>query len=320
MQSEIKKGFVTVATGSESYYILAYNLLLSYRYQSKSPMPFGILCDRHNVWTEAFDEVVIIDNPANSFADKLRILDLSPFDETIFVDADCLAYRDLNGLWEFFSDSPDVGLLGRSFPAESEYGWWKAENLGELRDFVEFKNVCQGGVYFVRNNGKDLPAIKETCQFIANHYLDYHFSIFEDVPEDETILCLAAAVHHIVPVLEWNVLFAYYPEALGLSANIRKGHLRYMWKDGTGEPNTTAYLIHFGTRNTFLPNSDGLYNREIYRLRYRPYWHKEVKDSVVLCIRNLVNKSPVCHTLANLFPKELRNKYNKMDFRGSLHG
>ena len=313
---ETKKGFITVATGNERYYILAYNLLLSYRYHSKSPMPFAILCDKRNIWTEAFDEVVIIENPACSYYDKLRIMDLSPFDETIFIDADCLAYKDLNGLWDYFKDAPDIGLAGCARPIDSKDGWWKHENLGELKDKVNGQVICQGGLYYVRNKGKELPAFRKTCRFITDHYREYHFSFSEDVLEDENILCLAAAVHHIVPVIEWNVLFAYYPEALGLSANIRKGHLRYMWKDGNGEPNTTAFFIHFGTNNTFLPGSDGLYNREVYRLGYKPYWRKEIKDSVVLCIRNIVNKSPLFHVLASLFPKKWRNKYNKMDFRG----
>lgn len=317
---ETKKGFITVATGNERYYILAYNLLLSYRYHSKSPMPFAILCDKRNIWTEAFDEVVIIENPACSYYDKLRILDLSPFDETLFIDADSLAYRDLNGLWDYFKDSPDIGLAGgRIWPKDWENGWWKHENLGELKDKVDFQLKCQGGLYYVRNNGKDLPAIKETCKYIEEHYRDFHFSIFENVLEDETILCLAAAVHHIRPAAVWNELFAYYPETRCLKADIRSGRFRHIWKDGSCLPNKKAFFIHFGTQNTIDPQTDGVYYRELSRLTYHPDRRLELKDRVVLFLRGAVNNSRLLHAIANLFPKELRKRYNKVEDRGRSH-
>ena len=316
---DTKKGFITVATGQDLFYIMAHNLLLSYRYHSLSPMPFAILCDRQNPWTADFDEVIIIDNPAHSYYDKLRILDLSPFDETIFIDADCLAYKDLNRLWEYFKDSPDIGLCGRIWPKDYEKGWWKHENLGELKDKVDYQVKCQGGLYYVRNNGKELPAIKETCKYIEDHYLDFHFSIFEKVLEDETILCLAAAVHHIRPAVVWDELFAYYPETRCLSANIRTGHFKHIWKDGTGKPNTKAFFIHFGTINTIGPKSDGIYYREVYRLKYHPDRRQDRKDRLTLFGRRLVNNTWLFHAIAGLFPKALRNKFNKVDSRGREH-
>ena len=309
---ETKKGFITVATGNERYYILAYNLLLSYRYHSKSPMPFAILCDRRNIWTEAFDEVVLLDNPAFSFSDKLRIVDLSPFDETLFLDADSLAYRDLNGLWDYFRDSPDIGLVGGVMPNLPGEGWWESENLGELKERVDYKVMCQGGLYYIRNNGKDLPAIMETCRYIEDHYLEYKFTIFPDVPEDETILCLAASVHHFQPVLSWAELFAYYPAIGCLQANIRTGFLKFRWPRSSSWIHKTAYFIHFGTNNTISPQSNGLYYREVSRLTYHPNSREERKERVVFFIRDAVNKSRILRAFANLFPKELRNKYNKV--------
>ena len=316
MPTENNRGFITVATGSERYYILAYNLLLSYRYHSKSPMPFAILCDRHNAWTDAFDEVIIIEDPACSYYDKMRILDLSPFDETLFIDADSLAYKDLNGLWDFFKDSPDIGLLGGVLQNDSDRGFWDFENLGDLKQKVDYKIMCQGGLYYVRNNGRELPALLETCRYIAEHYFEYKFSIFRDVLEDETILCLAAAVHHIRPVIMWDVLFAYYPEVKCLSANIRSGHLRFIWPRGSCLPNSKAFFLHFGTNNSIDPRSNSIYYRELFRLTYHPDRRENLKDRIVLNIRGAVNHYRVFHILASLFPKRLRNKYNKVELRG----
>ena len=52
------KGFVTIATGRDEYYRLAHNLLLSYKYFTKSPLPFALLCDRENEYTSDFDQIV----------------------------------------------------------------------------------------------------------------------------------------------------------------------------------------------------------------------------------------------------------------------
>ena len=69
------RGFVTIATGKDEYFVLARNLLASYRFHTQDPLPFAVICDRENAWTKDFDDVVLVDSPKRSFADKLRILD-----------------------------------------------------------------------------------------------------------------------------------------------------------------------------------------------------------------------------------------------------
>ena len=120
MRESARKGFVTVATGNTMYYIMARNLLLSYRHFAKDPLPFAIICDRTNRYTDCFDDVILLPDPSRSYNDKLRLPSLAPYDHTIFVDADCLAYRDLNDMWEMFEGAPAFGVLGRQLPLDSE--------------------------------------------------------------------------------------------------------------------------------------------------------------------------------------------------------
>lgn len=263
-----KKGFITIATGKDKYYILAHNLLRSYRYHSQSPTPFAILCDRENEWTAGFDQIVLIDNPACAIADKLRILDLSPYDETIFIDADSLVYKDLEPLWCLFKDGPDVSVLGHTYPPDdSEHGWWEANNLGELRNQVDYKMTCQGGVYYVRKNGKDYSAFLKTCQNIQAHYMDYRFRIFPDQLEDETIFCLASCVHHFRPVKDWVDIFAYYPEIRLLEQDILSASLSYEWCIFPGSVYRDSFLIHFST--SYAANR-WEYKKEIFKLKNGP--------------------------------------------------
>lgn len=257
------KGFITVATGKEWYYKMAHNLLLSYRYHTKSQTPFAILCDRENEWTADFDFVVIIENPAFSYFDKMRILDLSPFDETIFIDADSLVYRDLSSLWGMFEDGPDVGVLGTTLPLDDGLGWWDIDNLGEVKGRVEYKLTCQGGVYYVRNRGKDIQAFIETCHFIAEHYLEYHFRVLEDAYSDEMIFSLASCVHHYKPVMDWVDVFAYFPAVELFKKDILSGIVVFGWPHSS-EPFQDSVLIHFGTANA---RYKWLYNKEVFKLK-----------------------------------------------------
>lgn len=58
----MRQGFVTIATGDERYYHMALNLLHSYRQNCSQPMRFALIADRHNAFTEEFDDVVILEN------------------------------------------------------------------------------------------------------------------------------------------------------------------------------------------------------------------------------------------------------------------
>ncbi len=85
------RGFITVATGKKHYYELAALLLLSYRRASANPMQFAIIAEEENEFTDSFDLVILTSETEHSFMNKLLVMKLSPFDETIFIDADCLA-------------------------------------------------------------------------------------------------------------------------------------------------------------------------------------------------------------------------------------
>ena len=84
------KGFITIATGDERYYRMARTLLRSYRQTCAEPVRFAVIADRENEYTAEFDDVVILEKPTNSWMDKLQLLQCCPYDENIFIDADCL--------------------------------------------------------------------------------------------------------------------------------------------------------------------------------------------------------------------------------------
>ena len=192
------RGFVTIATGKDHYYRIAYNLLCSYRLNS-GRYPFAIICDRENEYTEAFDKAVVLKDPAHSYMDKLRLYDCLPFEETIFIDADCLVYGDIDRWWDLFEDAGDCSVFGCAYEdLSTELGWFRTEGMGKYKDDIKFVPSFSGGVYYLRNT-ETCAKVFETAKEAAAHYDEYPFAIFKD-PADEPVIALGMAVMGCRPV------------------------------------------------------------------------------------------------------------------------
>lgn len=105
------KGFVTLATGNIVYYKMAANLLASFKIHNPG-VPFAIICDRTNEYTDVFDDVVLLEKANGNYIDKLSLLIKSPYDESIFIEPDCLIYRNLDFFWDLLSHESDCSSFG----------------------------------------------------------------------------------------------------------------------------------------------------------------------------------------------------------------
>lgn len=188
------RGFITIATGKEMYYQFAVNLLRSYRLFTEDPYPFAIMCDRENEYTKLFDDVVILEHPQNAFWDKFALLKHCPYDETIFIDSDCLAYADLNAYWDYFAAADDFTGCGTNYPIESEDGLFFQGSLGPYEGRVHWKPSIHGGLYIIRK-GSTCDAIYEDCKYIAGHYQDFVWADYCAPNADEPVFCLAMAAN-----------------------------------------------------------------------------------------------------------------------------
>ena len=256
------RGFVTMATGNDNYYRIARNLLRSYRYFSANPMPFSLICDRKGPLTEAFDDVIILNEPTYSYLDKLKLPEYVPYDETIFVDADCLAYRDLNDFWEAFEGGTDFSVFGTDYPTDWPWAWFKCADVGEFASQIQTIPDFIGGVYFFRKS-EQLITFSETCNYILDNYQRFRFRQFSE-PADEPVFALAMAIHGYATAGEKSLPVCFYPHALYFETDIQKGYIcynsRYTLEKGL---QADAYLIHWGSGNTRKPK----YLLEEYKLR-----------------------------------------------------
>lgn len=249
-------GFFTVATGDEHYYKIAANLLRSYRQFSTEPLPFAILADRENVYTKKFDKTVILSDPTRSYLDKLSLYEHLPYDISVFIDADCLAYGDLNVIFDHFRYGDDFCCYGRVLPLEDKTGWFNYEDLGELQSGVSYCVGLHGGIYYIRRTPK-AAEVFETAKQIARDYEKYSFKGRFSTPGDEPILALSMALTGCRPIpFRPEGICCYWEHENKMDLNIAKGRA-VIRKNGQ-----QTNLVHWGTRFT----RQLLYEREVQTL------------------------------------------------------
>lgn len=240
------KGFITVATGKEEYYQLAENLLRSYRLFCENTQPFAILADRKNKYTAQFDDVIIFPNGAsNSYLDKLSLGEYLPYDINIFIDSDCLAYGDLNQLFDYFADADDFSCFGRVLPLEDKTGWFEYENLGELQGMVSYVVGLHGGIYYMRKGDVCRKIFADAKAFVPD-YPKFKFKGKFNTPGDEPLVALSMAVNGCRPIpFVLDAISCYWEHMDHMTLDLSQGLARV---DQQSKYN--VILVHWGTRYT----------------------------------------------------------------------
>lgn len=297
------RGFITLATGKELYYKLAKNLLLSYKLYCDHPYPFAIMCDQKNEYTKLFDDVVLLENPKFAYWDKFELLIRSPYDETIFIDSDCLAYADLNAYWDYFDGADDFTGSGTNYPIDSDTGLFQADEIGEYQGRVKWKPDICGGLYFIRK-GEACRRLYQECQKISQNYDQFKWPDYCAPYADETVLCLAMAAHGMHAMEADPSNYGHPWEATEMEHDIFTGKCSYATEWHPKVPQ--GRLVHFGTRycskppylfevekmnlmlkNHLRPSKDGvplsLPNALLYRYKLR-YYDLCAKDLAVRAV------------------------------------
>lgn len=253
----LTKGFVTIATGREQYYKIAQNLLRSYRFTTKNPLPFALLCDAENEYTKEFDDVRILGEAKCNYLDKLEMYDYLPYDINIFIDADCLCFSDINRLFDIFENADDFCCYGRVLTLDDKTGWFEYENLNDdLQKQIEYVVGLHGGIYYMRKTEKCKKVLDKAKDFALN-YADYKFKGKFTNPGDEPLVALSMAINKCKPIPhDLSSLICWWEHENSFKLNITN---RYAYCIPL---NTKTDIVHWGTRfTTSIP-----YRKEIAAL------------------------------------------------------
>lgn len=236
------KGFVTVATGSEKYYKLAYNLCLSYKKRGKGKYPFALICDKKTEYADIFDEVIIVQDVRKSTIDKL-LMRYSPYEKSIFIETDILILDSIDDLWEIFENQDDVTAFGCKLPLDSQKGWFTYEGSGKYKSQISYLLSMNGGIYYFKKSDKSAKVFKKALE-IVDEYSMFDFKYFEK-PADEPVMAMSMAINNCAPC---DKLFGM----IILPACKEKVSTDYLGNVYEGSKMSKAKIIHFSTPRTAL--------------------------------------------------------------------
>lgn len=268
-QNQPNRGFVTIATGKEQYYKIAVNLLKSYRFFAKDPLPFAVIADRENEYTKLFDKTIILESPHYSYLDKIELLRNIPYQETIFVESDCLAYADLNQFFSSFANSGDFSMFGRSLPLDTkQVGWFKLEETGKYREQIEFHQRFHSAIIYLRQ-GETCQKIYEVCRDVYEHFEEYNIGGDREAMDDK-LFAIGSAVFHCKMTANsfencYTAYCCYPPDVVCKrkpKPQMKKQKMTVL--DSKRKVRLNAFICHWATFNT----KRAIYKREICSLEF----------------------------------------------------
>ena len=259
------RGFVTVATGNLSYYKVAANLVRSFRLFDKET-PFAIICDGENEYTKYFTDVVILKEPHRNYLDKFHILTDSPYDETIFIESDCIIYRDLSHLWEMLSREYDFTAFGYN---DSEFHWFTDKAYAAEKFFgdPEAKIPMFCPAYMFIRKGEVCNKIYDDClrvirEIEADEKMRSDKKLYcRNAIRDDPVFFIAMALHGCRCVDDPAVgKCIFLPSQKRIDRiSLSKGQLDVYWDRELKDCN----LLHFSSRRT---REEGLYPQQVLAL------------------------------------------------------
>lgn len=186
-------GIVIMAYARRAYYRQAEHLALSLRLHSPTT-PLALVTDRpdHPV-SRLFDEVIPLQGPHRTDCRPKLDLDLYvPFERTLYIDADGLAVRDVQFLFDRFYGQ-DFVVLGRNI--DSGYWYTDVTAMCTLAGTSTIPKFNGGFLYFTKADR--VRSVFAEARALADQYDDLGYDHFNRGVADEPLLAIALGRHGI---------------------------------------------------------------------------------------------------------------------------
>lgn len=197
----MQRTVLTIATGKKLYIDMACNLARSFwLWNADSGIDFHIATDQPEGLADDVKEHVktIMLNPGElgeGFSSKLYLDKLAQNGQTLFIDADCLIFGNLENVFERFQRRP-VSVVG-GYIANGE---WFGDTEKICRAFnVPHMPKFNGGIYYLEK-GETASQVYQTARDLEKRYDDIGFVRLRNRPNDEVLISLAMQLHNQVPI------------------------------------------------------------------------------------------------------------------------
>lgn len=209
------KGILIIATGHCYYGRLAYNLSLSIK-AIEPDLPICIVHSERSLnhlsahQKRFFDQMILLpEEKVKGFACKLHLDRLSPFDETLFLDADMawLPKRSPGQLMEELADVEYTGITEGYFDIETKnrdevskkyYFWADVDEIVKRYNLKEKIYQWRSEVIYFKKTDKVRQFFADARKIHSNHGLKSIIMFGNQIP-DELGINISAAIHGIEP-------------------------------------------------------------------------------------------------------------------------
>jgi lipopolysaccharide biosynthesis glycosyltransferase len=188
----IENGILTIAFGSDKYVNMAINLGRSIQLNSPN-IKTAIVTDSENQeLTKLYNFVIPLNTVFGKNVEQKLYLDkYSPFHRTLFIDSDCLVFRDLEFAFNLFFDTHAIAIGTEFFMPGDECAF---ADVKKVTTNLNIKKIPRfnGGVYYVSKTSNQ-PNILARAREFVDCYEELGFWSFRNQgPADE--LLIGAAV------------------------------------------------------------------------------------------------------------------------------
>lgn len=274
--SSVSRGVITLAFGSKTYVEVARSLARSIRLNSPGAV-IAIVSDfPRDTLIDDFDIVIPLEPNHPGLYHKLALDKYSPFDETMFIDSDCLVVRDLGPLWSVL-DRREFAVAG----AMVSSGTWFGADIEVLCDRLgvdELPKFNSGWIAWRR--GREASEVFGRARSSWQEYRALGFDQFRATlaVADEPLIAIGMALAGTRPVPDDGSMMNTPIGLRGpLRVNTSRGTAQFMKYEMLARP----AIVHFCGPHRF----GAVYRRETAILRTgNSSWISRVLQRVIALV------------------------------------
>lgn len=185
-------GIMTLAIGARRYIQQAQILSLSLR-RNMPGVPIAIVSDSEEVASFADFFVRVDDSMPIGAAQKILLYNYSPFEETLFIDSDCIATRPFHTELASLRKYPFSPIIEKWVPRDGCDDYlkdlkWTLDKVGGTA-FPKFN----GGLYFFNRSRQSEEVFDRALDYYRSHEFYGILPFDRSGPGDETVIALALA-------------------------------------------------------------------------------------------------------------------------------
>lgn len=158
----------------------------------------AVVTDKDKSIFEDYYDYIIPANPdyGLGYVQKLKIYEYSPFDKTLFIDADCLTVRSVSYIFDLFKDK-DISVLGKK---QSSGKIFNVDFKILSKEFnLPYMVIFNGGVYYFRKS-ELAEKVYAACAGIIKKYDNLNLYKHRGLIADEPVMSISLGMHNAEPV------------------------------------------------------------------------------------------------------------------------